>query len=67
LANENNTRRWEKARGSSTLEPVQHELNGSRGAVRQRASAEKQLQVNNVSSLFGKWIYAFMPHKKGQY
>ena len=54
FANENDTRRQEKARGSSTLEPVRNELNGSRGALREPSSAEKELQVNNISSLFGK-------------
>ena len=54
FANENDTRRQEKARGSSTLEPVRNELNGSRGALREPSSAEKELQVNDISSLFGK-------------
>jgi hypothetical protein len=54
VSKENDTRRRGKARASSARVPVQHELKGFGGTLLERPSAEEQLQVDNMSPLFGR-------------
>jgi hypothetical protein len=55
VASEKDLRRLEEKRTSSTNVPAQHGFNASQGNLNEQSLTEKQLRVNNMLPLFGKW------------